>query len=59
MEPDVKTAWLEDQRAAMREKTFEAMRARYTVVLPEDLSVTDLASLTSAGVPPVAGIAPE
>ena len=59
VEPDVKTAWIEDQRAAMREKTFEAMRARYSVVLPEDLSVTDLASLASAGVPPVAGLAPE
>jgi peptidyl-prolyl cis-trans isomerase C len=59
VEPDVATAWLEDQRAEMREKTFEAMRARYTVVLPKDLSVTDLASLPSAEVPPVAGLAPE
>jgi peptidyl-prolyl cis-trans isomerase C len=59
VEPDVKTAWLEDQRAAMREKTFAAMRARYTVVLPKDLSVTDLTTLPSAEVPPVAGLAPE
>jgi peptidyl-prolyl cis-trans isomerase C len=56
---DVKTAWLEDRRADMREKTFEAMRARYTVVLPKDLSVTDLATLPSAEVPQVAGLAPE
>ncbi len=59
VEPAVQTARLEDQRAAMREKTFEAMRARYTVVLPKDLSVTDLATLPSAEVPHVAGLAPE
>jgi peptidyl-prolyl cis-trans isomerase C len=59
VEPVVKTAWLEDQRAEMREKTFEAMRARYTVVLPKDLSVTDLATLPSTEVPQVAGLAPE
>ena len=59
VERDVKTAWLEDRRADMREKTYEAMRARYEVVLPKDLSMTDLASLRSAEVPPVAGLAPE
>jgi peptidyl-prolyl cis-trans isomerase C len=59
VERDVKTAWLEDRRADMREKTFEAMRARYTVALPKDLSVTDLATPPSAEVPQVAGLAPE
>ena len=59
VERDVKTAWLEDRRADMREKTYEAMRARYEIVLPKDVSMTDLASLRSAEVPPVAGIAPE
>jgi peptidyl-prolyl cis-trans isomerase C len=59
VERDVKTAWLEDRRADMREKTYEAMRARYEVVLPKDVSMTDLASLRSAEVPPVAGIEPE
>jgi len=59
VERDVKTAWLEDRRADMREKTYEAMRARYEVVLPKDVSMTDLASLLSAEIPQVAGIAPE
>ena len=59
VEGDVKTAWLEDRRTDMREKTYEAMRARYEVVLPKDVSITDLASLRSAEVPPVPGIAPE
>jgi len=59
VEREVKTAWLEDRRADMREKTYEAMRARYEIVLPKDVSMTDLATLQSAEVPPVAGIAPE
>ena len=37
VEPDVKTGWIEDQRAEIREKAFAAMRARYEVVLPKDL----------------------
>jgi parvulin-like peptidyl-prolyl isomerase len=59
VEGDVKTAWLEDRRADMRDKTYEAMRARYEVVLPKDVSMTDLASLRSAEVSSVAGLAPE
>jgi len=59
VEQEVKTAWLEDRRAEMREKTSEGMRARYTVVQPKDLSVTDLATLPSAEVHQVAGLAPE
>ena len=56
---DVKTAWTEERRAEVRQKAFAAMRARYEVVLPKDVNVTDLPSLPSADVPPVAGIAPE
>jgi parvulin-like peptidyl-prolyl isomerase len=37
VEPDVKTAWIEEQRSEIREKAFEAMRARYEVVLPKEL----------------------
>ncbi len=37
VEPDAKAAWIEEQRAEIREKAFEAMRARYEVVLPADL----------------------
>jgi peptidyl-prolyl cis-trans isomerase C len=34
VEPDVKAGWLQDQQDEVRRKAFEAMRARYTVVLP-------------------------
>jgi peptidyl-prolyl cis-trans isomerase C len=51
VEADVKTAWIEEQRAEIREKAFEAMRARYEVVLPEDLP--------SIEVPPLAGVVPQ
>jgi peptidyl-prolyl cis-trans isomerase C len=34
VEPTVKSAWLQEQQGAIRDKAFEAMRARYTVVLP-------------------------
>jgi hypothetical protein len=36
VEADVKTAWLEDQRAEVRRRAYEAMKARYEVVLPDD-----------------------
>jgi parvulin-like peptidyl-prolyl isomerase len=56
VEPDVKAAWLEDQRTEMREKTYAAMRVRYEVVLPKDLAVPDL---PTADLSPLAGIAPQ
>jgi hypothetical protein len=34
IEPEVKTAWLAEQKARGWEKTYEAMRAKYTVLLP-------------------------
>jgi peptidyl-prolyl cis-trans isomerase C len=34
IEPDVKTAWLGIQKEQARRKAYEAMRAKYTVVLP-------------------------
>jgi parvulin-like peptidyl-prolyl isomerase len=48
---DVETAWIEEQRTAIREKAFEAMRARYEVVLPKDQP--------SIEAPPLAGSAPQ
>ncbi len=45
VEGDVRREWIEAERAAIRERAFEAMRARYEVVLPEDLDAADLASL--------------
>jgi len=34
IEPDVKTAWLGEQKAQAWEKAYKEMRARYTVLLP-------------------------
>jgi parvulin-like peptidyl-prolyl isomerase len=34
IEPDLKTAWINEQRAKAKRKTYAAMRARYEVVLP-------------------------
>ena len=34
VEPDVKTAWLADQKAQAIETAYKAMRAKYTVLLP-------------------------
>ncbi len=34
VEPDVKTAWLGEQKARAWQKTYEEMRAKYTVLLP-------------------------
>jgi hypothetical protein len=56
---EVRTAWIEEQRSAIRQKAFEAMRARYEVVLPGNASVSDLATLPPEPIPPLAGIAPE
>lgn len=37
IEPDVKSAWLAEQKAQAWEKAYKAMRARYTVLLPAPL----------------------
>jgi peptidyl-prolyl cis-trans isomerase C len=34
IEPEVKAAWMEDRRGEVRKRLYEAMRARYEVVLP-------------------------
>jgi hypothetical protein len=34
VEPDVKTAWLAEQRAQAWQKAYKEMRAKYTVLLP-------------------------
>jgi hypothetical protein len=45
VEPDVRREWIEGQRAEIRERAFEAMRARYEVVLPKALDAAALVSL--------------
>ena len=47
VESDVRTAWVEEQRAEIREKAFAAMRARYEVVLPPDLPSIELPAVTN------------
>jgi peptidyl-prolyl cis-trans isomerase C len=37
IEPDIKSAWIEDQRMQAKAKAYETMRERYRVVLPEKL----------------------
>ena len=34
VEPEVKTAWLSEQKALAWEKAYKDMRAKYTVLLP-------------------------
>jgi hypothetical protein len=51
VEPDVRAAWIEEQRAAIREQAFEAMRARYEVVLPENLPGIDLPAMAALAAP--------
>lgn len=53
VEPDVKSAWTEEQRDEFKRRAFQAMKTRYQVVLPE--SYTKDASthnVSTAGVKP-------
>ena len=59
VEPDVKSAWLDQKQGEIKRATFEAMRARYTVVTPPVESV-DLGNLRIPQAPvAAAGIVPE
>jgi peptidyl-prolyl cis-trans isomerase C len=35
VEPEVKAEWVADQRAEFKGRAFEAMKARYEIVLPK------------------------
>ncbi len=50
IEADVKSAWLDQKRSEIKRIAFEAMRARYTVVVPPTDSV-DFGSLRNPQVP--------
>jgi peptidyl-prolyl cis-trans isomerase C len=50
VEPDVKSAWLDQKQREIKRIAFEAMRARYTVVVPPIASV-DFGSLRNPQVP--------
>lgn len=47
VEADVKTAWIEQQRAQIRQSAFDAMRARYEIVLPSELPAIEIPALAS------------
>jgi peptidyl-prolyl cis-trans isomerase C len=50
VEPDVKSAWLDQKQSEIKRIAFEAMRARYTVVVPPIESV-DFGSLRNPQAP--------
>ena len=59
IEPDVKSAWLDQKQGEIKRTTFDAMRARYTVVVPP-LESVDLGSLRTLQAPVAAtGVVPE
>jgi len=61
IEPDVKTAWLGEQKAEAWQKAYDAMRAKYTVLLPAppaDASASAPASPPATDVPAPSGEGP-
>jgi hypothetical protein len=50
---EVQAAWIEEHREEIRERAFDAMRARYAVVLPQDFDPQDVAprALAAASAP--------
>jgi parvulin-like peptidyl-prolyl isomerase len=55
IEPDVKTAWLGEQKALAWERAYKEMRAKYTVLLP---ALSENAAGARAGLPPGGSSAP-
>ena len=53
IEPDVKTAWLGEQKERAREDAYNAMRAKYTVLLPAPPAEGAAAAATPAPRKPV------
>jgi hypothetical protein len=58
IEPDVKTAWLGEQKAEAWHKAYDEMRARYTVLLPAPPDETGAAQPTPNRVDSPSGAAP-
>jgi peptidyl-prolyl cis-trans isomerase C len=42
VEPDVRNAWVSEQREELKRKAFELLRSRYVVVVPDDLTPAPL-----------------
>jgi len=51
IEPDVKTAWLGEQKAGAWQKAYSAMRAKYTIMLPAPPSSSEVTK-APANAPP-------
>jgi hypothetical protein len=61
VEPDVKTAWLADQKERARRDAYEAMRAKYTVLLPappDEKSAAAPAAPTRKETPDASNVSP-
>lgn len=52
VEQDVKAAWLDERYREIKQRAFEEMRARYTVVIPQ----FDDADLNNLQMPPGANL---
>jgi len=48
IEPDVRTAWLGEQKALAWQKAYKEMRAKYTVLLPAPPDATSAQTSTSS-----------
>jgi len=59
VEPDVKSAWLDEKQREFKRTAFETMRARYTVIVPP-VETVDLGSLRIRQAPTApTGVVPE
>jgi peptidyl-prolyl cis-trans isomerase C len=58
VEPDVKAAWLDQKQREVKKAAFEAMRARYTVVVPP-IETVDWASLQNLQAPIATKVFPQ
>jgi peptidyl-prolyl cis-trans isomerase C len=58
VEPDVKTAWLADQKQRAWQKAYDAMRAKYTVMMqaPPETPPSPATATTAASMPPGTGL---
>ncbi len=52
IEPQIKAAWLDEQRAAARQRAFEAMKAHYEIRLPETPRIATAPAASTAKSPP-------
>jgi len=52
IEPDVKTAWLGEQKATAWQKAYAQMRAKYTVMLPAPPSSSEVTKKPATAPPP-------